>query len=286
MSPRPSVPSPVHRARGIHASLFFASVVALPLAAQEPARDPHAVQPERPTVATHAHTVAPGWLELEAGGEYDHYADASHGALTPFTAKLGLTAQMQLTIQAELAAPPRVSLGLGDASVGIKWRVLDDVPLLGDFAILPSVKLPTGSGPYTNPCLVGPCSQSPGTGTGTTDISLLLISSHTWGPISLDLNVGYTRRSGNGSAAPIDATLWAASFSGSLTGPVGWVAELHGFPGTTGLAGQPNSVRVLGGPTFALAPWLACDLGGTLSLTGQQPDALYAGGVINVGRVW
>src|ERR1700688_2765409 len=28
------------------------------------ARDPHSVQPERPTVATHAGTVAPGWVEL------------------------------------------------------------------------------------------------------------------------------------------------------------------------------------------------------------------------------
>src|SRR5207248_820985 len=37
------------------------------------ARDPHEVQPERPTVATHAGTVAPGWIELEWGSEWDRY---------------------------------------------------------------------------------------------------------------------------------------------------------------------------------------------------------------------
>src|SRR5437764_1362781 len=47
--------------------------------AQEPPFDPHAVQPERPTVATHAGTVAPGWSEIEAGIERDRYADGSHG---------------------------------------------------------------------------------------------------------------------------------------------------------------------------------------------------------------
>jgi len=38
--------------------------------------DPHEAQPERPTVATHAGTVAPGWVEFEAGSEFDRYAAA------------------------------------------------------------------------------------------------------------------------------------------------------------------------------------------------------------------
>src|SRR5438445_803082 len=45
--------------------------------------DAHAAQPERPTVATHAGTVAPGWAEIEAGIEWDRYADASHGGVAP-----------------------------------------------------------------------------------------------------------------------------------------------------------------------------------------------------------
>ena len=48
------------------------------LAAQSPppkdsaASDPRLVQPERPTIATHAGTVARGFVELEDGGEWDN----------------------------------------------------------------------------------------------------------------------------------------------------------------------------------------------------------------------
>ena len=53
-------------------------VAAVSAAAQQPvpkptpatidtAKDPHAAQPERPTVATHAGTVARGWFEIETG---------------------------------------------------------------------------------------------------------------------------------------------------------------------------------------------------------------------------
>ena len=56
-------------------------VVASPLIAQAPPGNK--AQPERPTVATHAGTVAKGWWEIEAGGEYDRFADHSHGFAAP-----------------------------------------------------------------------------------------------------------------------------------------------------------------------------------------------------------
>ena len=50
--------------KGIVAPVIFVSLLASPatLGAQTPELDPHAVQPQRPTVATHAGTVATGWL--------------------------------------------------------------------------------------------------------------------------------------------------------------------------------------------------------------------------------
>jgi hypothetical protein len=226
------------------------------------------VQPERPTVATHAHTVAPGWLEIETGGEFDRYDDASHGWQVPVTAKLGLTSHMQLTVQSGLNNPPPVTAWtFSSVSVGVKWRLADDAPLLGDFAVLPSVRLPTATG-------------------GTTDATLLLISSHTIGPFSLDVNAAYTRRSGDGTAAPRDATLWTMSWGGTVADNIGWTAELYGYPGTSGPAGQANIVALLAGPTFSIQNWLAADLGGIIPLTGPQPKAVYAGGVVNVGKIW
>ncbi len=55
------------------AAAVLARLAPAAASAQAPARDPHAVQPERPTVATHAYTVAPGWVEIEAGVELDRY---------------------------------------------------------------------------------------------------------------------------------------------------------------------------------------------------------------------
>lgn len=236
-------------------------------------RDPHSVQPERPTVATHAGTVARGWLEIEAGAERDQFAPDSVGVSTPVVFKVGLASNVQLSVFASTAAPAGGLFGVGDLGVGVKWRLLDDAPMVGDFAVLPTLTFPTGS-------------VNRGTGLGTTDASLLLISSHDFGPVEMDLNIGYTRRSGNGSGAPQNATLWTASFGGPFTGAFGWVAECYGFPATTGSVGQSSIVALLGGPTMLVRPWFEVDAGIIVPLTGPQPHAVYAGGVYNVGRLF
>lgn len=251
--------------------LIWSLGTAASLAAQEP-RDPHAVQPERPTVATHAGTVSPGWLEIETGFERDHFDPSLTTSSAPTVLKFGLADNAQLSIFGSAQHNPGTT-GLGDVGAGIKWRIVDDAALLGDFAILPSVKFPTGS-------------ADKGTGTGTTDVSLLLISSHDLGPVSMDINVGYTRRSGDGSSAPTASTLWTVSFGGPIAGGLGWTGECFGYPRTTReIAAQPSIVALLGGPTFLVKKWLAIDAGVILPLTGPQPHALYAGGVYNVGRM-
>ena len=240
------------------------------------APDPHAVMPERPTLATHAHTVAPGWVELEFGIERDRFADRSRIESAATTAKLGLTSRTQLgvTLNAlRTPAAPASGSGFGDLSLALKWRLLDGARWLGDFAVLPGIKLPT------------PGSGRRGTGTGTTDGSLLLISSHAFGPVSLDLNVGETWRSGDGSAAPTVASVWTAALGLPVADDVGWAAELYGLPGTAGIAGAPPVIAVLFGPTWTPRRFLELDVGAIVPITGPQPHALYAGGVWNVGRL-
>lgn len=235
--------------------------------------DPHAVQPERPTVATHAGTVAPGWLEIETGAEADRFDDGTHGLGVPTLVKVGLFSHGQLSLGVPLVKVAGSSLGMGDLSAGIKWRLLDDAQVLGNFAVLPSIKFPSGS-------------RTAGRGTGTTDLSILAISSHAFGPVSMDLNVGYTRRNGDGSNAPKNATLWTASFGFPVAGALGGTAELYGYPRTTGPAGQDGIVALLAGPTWLVAPYLAVDAGVIVPLAGPQPRALYTGLVWNVGRMW
>ncbi len=234
------------------------------------AQSPHDAQPERPTVATHAGTVAPGWLELETGAEYDRFRDATHGLTLPVLFKLGVAPRVQLSVSVPWAKPPGSALGFADFSVGLKLRLLEH-GFLGRFAVLPAVKFPSGS-------------SSAGRGTGTTDVSLLLISSHLFGPVSMDLNAGVTRRSGDGTQAPKTATLWTASFGGPVRGPLGWVFECFGYPRTTGPADSTSTVALLGGPTYRVTSWLVLDAGGIVPLAGDQPKALYAGLTWNLGR--
>jgi hypothetical protein len=236
------------------------------------AQSPHDAQPERPTVATHAGTVAPGWLELETGAEYDRFSDATHALVGPVLFKLGVAKRVQLSLSVPWAKPAGSDVGFADLSAGLKIRLLDQ-GFLGRFAVLSSIKFPTGS-------------ASANRGTGTTDVSLLLVSSHLLGPVSMDLNAGVTRRSGDGSGAPRTATVWAASFGGPARGPLGWVFEVFGYPKTTGPSGSASTAALLGGPTYKVASWLVLDAGGIVSLTGPQPNAIYAGLTWNIGRYW
>ncbi|HEY4303616.1 MAG TPA: transporter [Gemmatimonadaceae bacterium] len=234
--------------------------------------NPRQVQPERPTVATHAGTVAPGYLEVEAGLERDQFTHATSALAVPIVWKFGIASHAQLSVSTPFASSDAGS-GLGDFAVGIKWRLLDDAPILGDFAVLPQIKAPTGS-------------ISKGTGTNTTDASFLFISSHDLGGVAMDLNAGVTHRSGDRSEVPKTATIWTASFGGPIADNLGWVAEVFGYPGTGGAAGQKGTTALLAGPTLLAAPYLALDIGVIIPLTGPQPHAVYLGGVYNFGRLW
>jgi len=258
--------------RALPASLALLALLA-PFANAQQQRDPRAVQPERPTVATHAGTVTRGWLEIEAGLEIDRLAPGTRSFLSPEVLKFGVAERVQLSLFIPIVRPPGQSTTLGDFAAGVKWRVTEAAPLVGDLAVLPIVKFATGS-------------VSTGAGTGTTDLSFLVISSHALGAVAMDLNAGYTRRSGDGSVAPRDASVWTASFGGPFIGRVGWVAELYGYPGTGGPDGQRPIVALLAGPTLVARSWWSLDIGVIVPVSGPQARAVYAGTVYNVGRYW
>ena len=159
---------------------------------------------------------------------------------------------------------------MGDLTVGVKYRIVDGDRILGDFAVLPALKLPTGA---------------IAAGTGTTDFSLLLISSREVGPVAVDLNVGQTRRTGDGSDAPKIAGIWTASFGFPVTGPVGGTLEVFGYPRTRGPQATDAIAALLVGPTLLVREWLAFDAGMIVPITGPQPHAFYTGFVWNLGCV-
>jgi len=263
----------VNMSRILVLTLTLLASARIALAQTDSTVNPRAVQPERPTVATHAGTVAPGYIELEEGVERDSWPGGEHILVAPTNLKIGLASRAQLNVLVNIAHDNRAvgrRLNIGDLALGVKYRILDDHPVLGNFAILPAIKFPTASGDI---------------GTGTTDVALLLISSHRFGPVAMDLNAGATRRSGDGSEAPTTATIWTASFGFPLGGPIGATAEIFGFPRTSGPAGSEATAAILLGPTFLARDWLALDAGFITPLTGPQPHAIYAGLVWNFGRL-
>ena len=245
------------------------------LAQGQSPRDPRAALPERPTVATHAHTVAPGFIELEAGIQGLHAGAAGTEYDTPSLIKVGLASHLQLDVYEGVTAIRQTgqnALGIGDISAGVKWRIFDGLPIVGDFALQSTVSLPTGS-------------ADKGTGTGTTGVNVLVISSNQLGPVSLDVNVGFSRRSGDQSVVPNQATLWTAAFSLPVRGRAGWAVEFFGFPGTTGPTGTRPIVGLTTGPMFALRRYLVLDCGAVFGLAGSQSTVLYGGVTWNIGRL-
>ena len=270
-APRP--PRFPGRAGHLALSILAFALAAGPPAARAQGADPHAVQPERPTVATHAFTVAPGWVEIEAGVERDRYGDRTVGATAPVEVKVGLTPHLQLDLDGSLVHLPATGVtGFGDLALGLKWHAAGGLPLVGDLALLGVLKAPTAP-------------TASGLGTGTSDVALVLISSHRFGDFSLDVNAGWTRRSGSGARVPRSANLWTVSVGGPAIGALGWTAEVYGYPGTAGPAGAAPIVAVLGGPTLLARRYLAFDAGLIAPLAGPQPRAVYCGAVWNVGRL-
>jgi hypothetical protein len=256
--------------RPVIALVAAASVCAATTTQAQEGADPRLVQPERPTVATHAHTVAPGYFELESGIEGDRASQGTRTWFAPNVLKIGLASHTQLNVStAAFASGSGQSSGIGDVTLGLKWRLLDDSPLLGDFALLPSVKFASGS-------------ESGGTGTGTRDVGLTAIASYDLHGVAMDLNATYTRVGSTTVSPATRAALWTAAFGFPVAGQLSWVAELFGFPTIDG-SGSPSSAAFLTGPTFLVSSAFNLDVGIVTPLRGELQNALYAGLVWNMG---
>jgi len=238
--------------------------------------DPHAAQPERPTVATHAYTVAPGWIELETGVQRQREGAMADRLAVPIVLKIGLTKRLQLDLAPAWqrdAEGGRAQAGTTDFLVGMKWRLTDAAPVVGAFAIQTAASLPTGS-------------ADAGRGSGKAAVSVLMISSHRIGPVSFDVNAGYTRLGGESATAPRDSTVWTAAAAFPVAGPVGWSAEFFGYPGTGGPSGGPPVVGFLTGPTFTVRPSVVLDAGAVFDIEGFGGTSVYGGLTWNIGRIW
>ncbi|MBS1818453.1 MAG: hypothetical protein JSU08_11015 [Acidobacteria bacterium] len=218
-------------------------------------------------ISRHATKTVQGAVEVEGDIERDAFPDGSRGTQLTTTGRFRLADGIQLNLQVPaLSTDGAGSLRLGDVSAGVNVQVFDDVPMFGDVFVLPMLKAPTGS-------------LEQATGTGTTDGTVLLVSSNQFGAVGVDLSAGYTRRSGDGTNAPRRATLWSAAVDGPIRRPLGWAIELSGLPATTGPAGSGASAALTAGPTWNVHDRLAVDVAVMMPIAGDQPKALFVSAV-------
>ena len=243
--------------------------------AQAPA-DPREAQPERPTVASHAYPVARGYLELEAGFTHQSLPGAATFMTTPILFKLGLGSRMQFDVSPgwlQVSENGVRTGGVTDLGFALKWQLTENAPIIGSFAIQPGVTIATGS-------------VKNGTTAGAAGVSILLISSHQFGRVYLDLNAAYTHRGGDGTVAPKDATVWTISTWTEVYKRLGWCAELFGYPRTHGPASEDTIVGFLFGPTFDVKKSLIVDTGVVFDIKGLGGNQFYVGATWNLGRVF
>jgi hypothetical protein len=226
-------------------------------------QSPREANPERPTYATHAYAVAPGYLEVEQGISAAGPSSFSEETSWAVALKLGLTPALQAELFGPLYVRNAAGGGLGDLGLSLKFR--RDVSSQSSLALIPAVTAPTGS-------------ARKGLGAGRVLGSLTgVYSVDLPASFHVDLNAGPAGLGGG-------AAQWFFSVSGSWgAGTVGVTGECFDF--TPGGAGS-RFAGVLGALTVRLAPWAVLDAGGQWGTTTNSPNALFAGLTTNVGRVF
>jgi hypothetical protein len=220
------------------------------------AQSPRAANPERPTVATHAYAVAPGYWELEQGVRAYGMASFSEGRAWDFNLKVGLRGHVQLGLFGTGLGWTGGVTGVGDLGFALKAQT--GLGRGGAVAVVPGVTLPTGN-------------ESLGLGAGRVLGSLVAVwSQDLTEDFHTDINVGPV---GIGAGRP---QLFGSLGASGARGRWSVAGELFRF--TAGAAG-PAQEGVLGA-------WFVLDAGGVWGRTPATPDQLFVGATTNLGRIF
>ena len=158
--------------------LSFAILLALaaPAAAQTPDQPPppsaapEPIDADRPHVGTGTHVVAPGEVQFELGGQWQHSTNVRTFA-SPALVRIGVSDRVEARVATDGvlvrdAAQAR-ERGIGNAQLGVKVRLLGSAeePYL---SVMPAVNL-------------GLASRAKGLGSGESDTTVTLLAGHALG---------------------------------------------------------------------------------------------------------
>ena len=226
------------------------------------AQRPRAANPERPTVATHAYAVAPGYVELEQGLSVRGRTSFSEQTSWDLNLKIGLTPHLQLGLFGPTYLRIDGGAGIGDLGAALKAR--GDLSQKVAVALVSAVTVPTGS-------------EAEGLGAGRALGSFMgVVSAELGGGLHFDANGGPT---GIGAGTP----QWFGSVGLSRGfGKLSIATELFAF--ADGGAG-PALSGALGSVLVTLAEWAILDVGGVVGLSDATPDQLFIGLTTNFGAI-
>jgi len=228
------------------------------------AQTPRAANPERPTVATHAYAVAPGYAELEQGARAFGVNGLGEATSWDFNLKIGVRSGLQLGVFG--AGYVRAAGGAGVGDVGLSLKASRTVSPQAAIAVVPAVTAPTGN-------------AARGLGAGLVLGSLVgVFSADLPKGFHFDANAGPV---GIGAGRPQWFTSVGLAHGG--IGAVGVATELFDF---TGGAAGPRQRGFLAALMVTAADWVVVDGGGVLGLVAGTPDQLFVGVTTNLGRIF
>ncbi len=247
-----------HRCLVTAALMALASVTAH---AQQDDQGRPEINPYRPTVTDPASLTAPGYLEVEIGGQDQHGGEQAHRQFsTPTVLKLtDKSGRLEYHVLVDGYVTQtddqgQTTNGFGDLTPGVQYLLVKQTPHTYDLAARLEYKIP---------------SARAGLGTGKTDYDLLLLASKDYSKtVHGDYNLGVYqlgKASGQGFATQYQAS---AAFSFKLSDKLTLQDELYGYSGSSENGTLVSTLHALG---YQASRDLAFDVGVDVGLTHAAP---------------
>jgi hypothetical protein len=210
----------------------------------------------RPLDTEDTGTTPAGGGEVELGVDHTREDGDGRSAARAVVA-VGLGDALELRLESALAAVDRAGhparAGIGDAVLGVKYRLHDESRAAPALLAALAVRLPTGD-------------ADRGLGSPGADVTMLAVVGKRWGPVALHGNAGYIIVTDDRSA---DVWRLAASVEWDAGGAWTLVAEIVSDIGATR---APTTAVIRAGARFHLNEYIAVDAAAGAGLTRSSPD--------------
>ncbi len=250
---------------------LYGIVLTAPVLAHADQDEPGAT-PFRPTVTSGANISAPGWLELEFGGQRLGGNGMDSRNSWPYLLKYSVNDRIALLLGGDArveTAPAQSALlsGSGDTTLTLKYRAPDAIEGMS-FGIEAAVKLPTAAD---------------GLGSGERDYSLKgIYGIDLASGFHLDTNLMLTRLGNATGDQGRNQWAWAAAISRQIGDAWTLAGDLSG----TSQQGVPSTAQFLAAASYAVNKRLVVDGGVAAGLNSDTPRFTVFGGLtLLIGKI-